>query len=120
MKFIINETGETKELNIFDSNNINWTQDLIGNTGAVGDTIIYDEEKEAYKISMDDFTWWQDYIADSQSDAEKLAELKEEYDEDEIQNIINEEMSGINDYDENHAAMENAFDRIRNELDSLI
>lgn len=34
MKFIIKETKELKELNIYSANTIDWSNDLIGNSGA--------------------------------------------------------------------------------------
>jgi len=112
MKFIINETGEEKELNIIGANGIDWTQDLIGGTSDMGDTIIWDDEKEIYKITQDTFDFWEEYIANAQADDEKLEELKSEYDGADIQKIINEEMNGINDYDMHHGVMESIFERI--------
>lgn len=64
MYFIINETGERKELHYIDTktggDRIN---DVIGNSGAIGDYIIYDDEAEAYRISLADYEWWAEYIA---------------------------------------------------------
>ena len=62
MKFIINETGSYEELVIRDINEIDWTNELIGNAGAIGNYVTYDEEAEAYRINQDDFDWWSHYI----------------------------------------------------------
>ena len=53
MEFIINETGELKELTIIDSKTgVDWSSDLIGNSGAVGDYIHYDDAAGAYSIGQ--------------------------------------------------------------------
>jgi hypothetical protein len=115
MKFIIKETREPKELNIYDSNGIDWSNDLIGNAG-ITDAWEYNEEEQAYILPQEDYDWWVDYIAKKQADDNKLAELRKEYDNDEIQKIVDEEFRGINDYEQEHAVMEIVFERIESEL----
>lgn len=78
MYFIINETGERKELNYIDAETgVDCINDIIGNSGAVGDYITYDEDAEAYRINRDDYDWWDTYITHAQEDTEELAHLRE-------------------------------------------
>lgn len=116
MTIRINETSEVKELSITDINGIDFTNDLIGNSGAIGDTIIWDDENECYTTDEDTFDWWDDYANKLKSDTEELEELKELYDNDKISDIINDEFFGINDYNDHHRTYQTAFERIRNEL----
>lgn len=82
MYFIINETGERKELNYIDAETgVDCIDDVIGNSGAIDDYIIYDDEAEAYRINQADFEWWDEYITHAQEDAEELAHLREELDQ---------------------------------------
>lgn len=55
MKFIINETGKQEELSIIDTKTgMDWSNDLIGNSGAVGQYIEYDDVEDAYRINQYD------------------------------------------------------------------
>ncbi len=115
MRIIIKETREPKELNIYDTDNIDWSNDLIGNSGA---TLYweYDGDEQAYILPQEDYDWWVDYIAKKQADDNKLADLRKEYDNNEIQKIIDEEFQGINDYEQEHEVMKIVFERIESEL----
>ena len=63
MKFIINETGNLEKLTIIDAKTgMDWSSDLIGNSGAVGDYIHYDDADGAYRIGHEVFVWWAEYI----------------------------------------------------------
>lgn len=87
MKFIINETGETKTLKIRDINGIDWTRDLIGNSGAIGDTITYDEDSEAYRINQADYDWWAEYIDMYERYEADYQALRDEYGGEAVENI---------------------------------
>ena len=72
MKFEIIETGKIEELVIRDSDtNIEYTQDLLGNVGALA----FNSEKEIYVLSQADYDWWNAYIANHMSDDEEAKEL---------------------------------------------
>lgn len=120
MLFKINETREKKELKIIDSNGVNWINDLIGNSGAVGDYIKFDEDEEIFLINESDFNWWKEYVNNLSSDLEEEQKLKEkcienDIDPDVVFKIVNEEFTGINDYEYHHTAYQAAFERIREE-----
>jgi hypothetical protein len=115
MKFLINETNETKELNCI-MNGINITEDVIGNSGAIGDYIKYDSTAEMYLISKQDYNWWKEYIDQFTLDQEKLESLRENYDIEAIDEIVENEFDGINDYEDHHTAYERVFERIESEL----
>ena len=84
MDFIINETGEKRELHYIDADTgVDCIRDII--SVAIGDYITYDEEDddeedELYRISQADYDWWDEYITNAQEDAEELASLREEFD----------------------------------------
>lgn len=61
----IKETGELNELYIAHEGT-EWTQGLIGNTGALKDgQFVWSEEENAYVTSQDNYDWWAKYIADT-------------------------------------------------------
>lgn len=120
MKMIINETGEHKTLSIIDqATGVDWANDLIGNSGAIGEYINYDEDAEAYRIDHDNYDWWADYIDTLEADEAELAGLRENYDSDTIQAALNEAFAGINDYDDHHGAYQAAFAAIRRGASAL-
>lgn len=112
MKFLINETKEHKTLSIIDQNGVDWTDDLIGNTGAIGDYIQYDEDEEAYRISQGDFDWWEEYINNAEADEEELMELLKDYDGEYVYTIIDDYLDSDN-YELHHLQMQAAFTAIK-------
>lgn len=123
MKFLINETGERKELCYIDATTgVDCINDVIGNSGAIGDYIIYDEDAEAYRINRADYEWWDKYITHAQKDAEELAHLREELDrrdeytgQSAIDSIISEYYAPI-DMEGEHDEWRRVFEIIREEL----
>ncbi|MCM1059767.1 MAG: hypothetical protein NC452_05690 [Eubacterium sp.] len=81
MNILVN--GEIKELTAVGKNNAEWTQDLLGNYGALS----YDEDKDMYTLSTEDYEWWSD-IVDKLNKIEEIKggltseELEEYYSED--------------------------------------
>lgn len=121
MKFLINETKERKELYYINTTGIDCINDVIGNSGAIGDTIIYDEEIETYRINQADYDWWEEYISHAQEDAEELAHLRELDQRDEytgqstIDSIISRYYTPI-DMEGEHDEWQRVFKIIREEL----
>jgi hypothetical protein len=76
MEFLVN--GEVKELNIYDDNGVNWVADLIGNC-KLWSEFEKDEETELFKMSEDEFKWWDQYIKDYEADETEEKEIKQEY-----------------------------------------
>lgn len=124
MKFIINETGCIQELRLIDAKTgIDCLNDVVGNSGAIGNNIIYDEEAEAYRIDQEDFEWWERYIAQTEKDAEELKLLREEFDHTDertgtsvIDDIISRYYDPI-DMESEHYEWERVFKIIRDTLD---
>lgn len=123
MEFIINGTNERKELHYIDARTgVDCINDVIGNSGAIGDYITYDEEAEVYRINQEDYEWWDEYITQAQEDAEELARLREEFDQrDEytgqyaIDGIVSRYYAPI-DMDAEHSEWQRVFEIIREEL----
>ena len=114
MKVIINETNEIRDLiaTMSDNVKIDWARELT----AVDDEIKYDYDEEAYRMSQETYDFWVEYINNMESDTETLNELCEIYDSAEVDEIIDDEMWGDNDYSMHHARYQAAFKRIREEL----
>ena len=112
MQIRIIETGEMKDLTIRDSNNTEWTYDLLGNANAT----VYNEELEVHEMSQDDFDWWKEYINDNINDESQLVELAEELNINEqiIRDRIMREMSTCDLCDE-HSIKQNIFVEIKKE-----
>lgn len=81
MIFTINETGKLEELHYIDIHTgIDCIDDIIGNTGAIGNYIIYNNGDNTYHISQEAFEWWEQYIFYAQEDAEELNFLRMKFD----------------------------------------
>lgn len=125
MEFIINETNERKALHYIDARTgVDCINDVIGNSGAIGDYIIYDEDAEAYRIDQAGYDWWAEYITHAQEDAEELARLREELDQrDEytgqsaIDGIISRCYAPL-DMEAEHSEWRRVFEIIREELEA--
>lgn len=79
MNIKIKESGERKSLCITDDTGINWVQDLIGNTGALGDgQFAWSDEDDAYLTDQVTFDWWEKYIADCKATDAEIERLAEE------------------------------------------
>ncbi len=123
MEFIINGTNERKELHYIDARTgVDCINDVIGNSGAIGDYITYDEDAGVYRINQEDYEWWDEYITQAQEDAEELARLREEFDQrDEytgqyaIDGIVSRNYAPI-DMDAEHSEWQRVFEIIREEL----
>lgn len=118
MKFIINETGKHEELSIIDTKTgMDWSNDLIGNSGAVGQYIEYDDVEDAYRINQEDFDWWSEYIAMYERYQEELDSLKAQYGSDAVDDIISRSDLWLgNDYNEHERELQAQIDAIREEL----
>lgn len=118
MKFIINETGKHEELSIIDTKTgMDWSNDLIGNSGAVGQYIEYDDAEDAYRITQEDFDWWSEYIAMYERYQEELDSLKAQYGSDAVDDIISRSELWLgNDYNEHERELQAQIDAIREEL----
>lgn len=76
MNVKIIETGKTETLSIKGSNGIDWTNDLIGNAGALSDgQFTWSEEDDAYLTDQDTFDWWDKYISDYKTTEEEIRAL---------------------------------------------
>tara|TARA_R110000868_G_scaffold21307_1_gene88513 strand:+ start:1826 stop:2161 length:336 start_codon:yes stop_codon:yes gene_type:complete len=67
--------GTAHNLTMRDDNNIDWSEDFIGNTAHGMDS----DDDGNYIASADDFAWWKDMIANWQAMEEKITEYKEKY-----------------------------------------
>ena len=85
MKIIIDNKTEA-ELKLIDpSTGVDWVSDFIGNED---NRFYYDDETDAYHCSQEEYDWWSDVIQDHQSAYDRIAELKKEYGDEEIREII--------------------------------
>ena len=111
MEFRIIETGKIKELVVRDKNNIEWTNDLLGNAGSLH----YNEELEVHELTQNDFNWWAEYITNYKKDKEEIEELAEELniDETEIWERIQEQMFRANDMEDEHHLIQKVIEEFR-------
>lgn len=118
MKFIINETGNLEKLTIIDAKTgMDWSSDLIGNSGAVGDYIHYDDAAGAYRIGQEDFDWWAEYISMYERYQEALDALREQYGADTVDDILTRpELWLSDDYTAHEQELQAQLNAIREEL----
>lgn len=110
MKVVIKETGIAETLRLTDKNGYDYVQDFIGNNGALNDgQFVYDDEKDAYLVSSDDYEWWSNTIQLHQQLNDKIAELSDEHGSDAVHDVIN----GVNylDLDDEAKAMLAALEK---------
>lgn len=115
MKVKIKETGEVKELTIFDGQYITeFTEDFIDWTNGVANgDFDWDEELDMWAINDEDgFRWWHTLISEHQLLEYRKMELIQEYGYDAVVDAI--EGSGAGDVD-----IENMADYINAALDKL-
>lgn len=109
MKILVN--GEERNLSIIDrKSGCDWILDLLGNYNA-----LVQDENENYVMDEDDYNWWSEYIAG----VEKYEDLAEEmiedgFDSEEIWNVINEAIGGIDLEDQPARALE-ALEELKGE-----
>ena len=72
MKIMVN--GIVKELEAIGKNGIEWTNNLLGNY----DALHYDDEKEQYTMTEDEFAWWEPVV----NMLNEINDLEEDLDED--------------------------------------
>lgn len=111
MEFKIKETGKIEELVIKDSNNIEWTADLIGNVEGLN----CPEGSDAPVMSQQSFEWWSEYIKNYEADEKEATELAEELDIEE--SLIWERYNDYPtcDYSDHHAIKQQVFAEIKKE-----
>lgn len=116
MKVRIQETGEIENLNYRDcKTGIDCTTDIIGNTGAIGNYIKWDEDEQIYCMAKDDFAWWEQYLDQLEKDEEKLQEYREKYGSDVVNDMIFRFDPYNGDYDYHHDNMKDVFAAIEEE-----
>lgn len=78
MNIIVDESNAQAVLSILSDHGIDWTQDLIGNAGALTDgQFVWDDTADAYRCDQATYDWWARYILDAeatQSEALLLAD----------------------------------------------
>lgn len=118
MKFIINETGKIEDLTIIDTKTgTDWSNDLIGNSGAIGAYIHYDDAADAYRINQEDFNWWSEYISMYERYQEELDTLRDQYGADAVNDIIyRPEHCLSDDYTAHEQELQDLISSIKDEL----
>lgn len=118
MTVLIKETGKKAELTIVNrKTGLDWSNDLIGSSGAIGQYINYDAECDAYRTSQDDYDWWTNYIEMYTRYETALGSLIEQYGEDAVNDIIlRPELTLSDDYDNHAQELQAQLDAIRDEL----
>lgn len=119
MKIFNTTANEMVELEYRFPNGVDSAEDIIGNAGQLH----YNKAADRYEMTSDEIKWWEDYLANSQSDEEQLAELRDEYNTDPdgcgkdiISDIVADEMGDCNEMGDEHAAFARIFERIKSEL----
>ena len=120
MEFRIKGTNEIVELKVYDKNGVEWTRDLIGGSGALGDYIHWDENDEIYVISQDDYDWWVNYIKEYEEGEGEFKKLKrdlhQKYDWEQVNDILSTEyysQLGNDDYNSHANERRMAIEEIR-------
>jgi hypothetical protein len=87
-KFMV--SGEEKELRLIGKNNVDWSNDFIGNTSH---DMGHDEEGR-YVATPEQFEWWRDMITQWSHMESVIEEYKERFDTDEVAQVVNDTIGG--------------------------
>lgn len=144
MDVIIIETSERKELDfplVYIENSIfnhrayeiqDDPEDVLFDFGAVSPEVVnssnwqdadysslhcirYDPEWCTYYMSADSYGFWRDFLSIYNEDIKEKLALAQKHGEDEVEEIYEEELDGA-DYNNCHACMQKASERVRDEL----
>lgn len=84
MNIKITETQQLTTLTVSDARGIKWTEDLVGNAGAIAgpnedgeDKFKWSEEDDAYLCSQSTYDWWSTYISDYYKTESEIKALSE-------------------------------------------
>lgn len=119
MNVKINNTNIIVSLTATDPDTgIEWTQDMIGNTGAMNDgQFVWSEEDNAYLADQETYDWWDRYITQYNRTCDEVQELASEFGIDE--SIIYDriaDMTNHHDYETHRRSALLAMHDIRAEL----
>ncbi|OKP97837.1 hypothetical protein A3849_13760 [Paenibacillus sp. P46E] len=91
MRVQITETNEIKELTLIDpKTGVDYVQDFIGNYDALADgQFTWNEGAGAFLAEQDTFSWWSQVIEDQKALDERIAELKESHDSEDVDAVVN-------------------------------
>lgn len=92
MNFIIQETGEMKEVHFMDKNGCDWATDIAASCGFDRSKFTYDEEKDAFIAPKDEVECWVDFFETYNYCDKELRSLKDRYDENEVDDILGSEI----------------------------
>lgn len=73
MNVLVN--GRLEQLALVDANGNDWVNDFIGNTGALADEIVWDEEKNAFVAEEDAFDFWKKAVETQQLISNRIEEM---------------------------------------------
>ena len=107
MKVIVNGKEEVLSLMV---NGTECVGDFIGNYGALEDgQFTYDDEYGVYLCrDQETFNWWAKVVSDHQALEDRLAELRDEYGADRVQDVL--ASVGSYDLEDEAAAINEALD----------
>lgn len=109
MKVQINGTDTKVTLSLTDANGTDWTQDFIGNWGAMSDgQFTFDHEAGIYRANEETVEWWSDIITKQQALDDRISSIKEEHGSE----AVNDALEGIdyNDLEDQISHMNKALD----------
>lgn len=91
INIIIKDTDKQETLSIVDQKGIDYIKDFIGNYGAFNDgQFTYNDDKDVYICDQDTFDWWSKVVSDNQALKNRLAELRETFGSDAVQEVIDQ------------------------------
>jgi len=106
MKVIVNGKEEVLSLVV---NGTECVRDFIGNYGALADgQFTYDAEQDAYLCDEYTYDWWANVVSDRQTLEDRLAELRDQYGADRVQEVL--ASVGSYDLEDEAAAINEALD----------
>jgi tetrahydromethanopterin S-methyltransferase subunit A len=109
MNIIIKETLKAAELLILDQNGIDYTQDFIGNAGAlINGKFVYDDELDAYLCDQETFDLWEKVVNDHQELNKRINALKAEHGNEAVDGVI--ENAGNSDLEDEAALINQELD----------
>lgn len=121
MKIRITDTNTIEELAVYIEGGIEWTADLIGNTGALQDPEQFralddDPDGAEYECDRDTYEWWQGYIDGCNATDTDIRDLSDALamDEGDVRRLVYDRVGGV-DLEDERGAVISAIADIRDE-----
>lgn len=116
MYFIIDETGEKREVTYYDKNGVDWAGDIVLDSGCNPELIHSMDDDGCFHAPLDVAEFWEEYFFNLKNDEYELDCLVEQYGETAREIFLSESDRLYMEYEDSHMIMQEILELIRERL----